>query len=365
MNFEEDDEVAQGDGRFEISAEEMYKQMDCDDNIIVEQDGLIRTGINFRNQLFTIEKFVKEIASTKKLAFETNEKSKSFKRSVSITNLGEKYLPLFNSMIDLHDHRLDYSEHIKVFFDVCQEMCLDSGVFDGKGRFRDISELDIPWVFNELIVRIRETCTSKGFRRKLAIRKNNSVRNFLSLQKYVDDLFDRYSRMLILRIDFAYKEEFSREVNDLAVSNHRENFLNNMRSNSLFENLLGYIWKLEYGEDKGYHFHFAFFFDGAKVRQDAYLASKIGKYWQENITKGHGTHFNCNRSKSLYKRLGIGMVSHYDTKKREDLMFALSYLTKKEQYLRTKLPRAGRTFGKGQPRKPKVEGLGRPRRSAN
>ena len=88
-----------------------------------------------------------------------------------------------------------------------------------------------------------------------------------------------------------------------------QQFKNNWRGKStLFANLKGYIWKLEWGPGKGIHYHLIFFFDGSQVLKDAYLAQQIGKYWTEVITKGSGLYWNCNASKDQYRELGIGVI---------------------------------------------------------
>jgi hypothetical protein len=140
---------------------------------------------------------------------------------------------------------------------------------------------------------------------------------------------------------------------------------NNMRGNKLFAALVGYIWKLEYGEEKGIHIHFIFFFDGSKVHKDAYLAKLIGEYWRKRIVKyDRGIYHNCNMNKNFYKRCGIGMVSHDDLVKRAHLLDAVKYLTKKDQYLRYKPGKKCRAFGKGNmPPERDEGGPGRPRQS--
>ena len=86
-----------------------------------------------------------------------------------------------------------------------------------------------------------------------------------------------------------------RAVDDATKDLNR--LLNNRRSKpTIFEDNIGYVIKKEHTEDKGVHFHAFFMFDGQKVLKDAFKAHEIGTYWNENITKGKGTYYNCNRT---------------------------------------------------------------------
>ena len=122
--------------------------------------------------------------------------------------------------------------------------------------------------------------------------------------------------------------------------------------------MVGYIWKLEHGPDKGFHYHMMFFFDGSKVREDGTLAKRIGQYWLNVVTNGRGVYYNCNADKSRYKNCGIGMVDHSDNVMRDGLVKAVLYLTKMDLYM--KLQTVGRGMGKMVRPNPK-DARGRPR----
>lgn len=109
--------------------------------------------------------------------------------------------------------------------------------------------------------------------------------------------------------------------------------LNNRRTKpSIFENMLGYIAKREFTEDKGPHIHSFFFYDGHKVSKDSYNADQIGSYWKNEITNGKGIYHNCNQGKGKYADSALGMIDHSDEKKRTALTEkALGYLCKTEQ----------------------------------
>lgn len=224
---------------------------------------------------------------------------------------------------------------------------------------------------NSFVNGLREKTKSKDYQKKLSDFKSSNKRNFNSGAKLVNRLFDNYSKIMVVRVDLGYTSKnmggrdddsdlSRREINLNKVSDDRRKFFNNIRQTSIGSALIGHIWKLEYGEDKGFHYHMIFFFDGAKVHKDSYYADEIGKYWSQ-ITGGIGCYFNCNRAKSEYKRLGIGMISHYDHELRDNLIWVvLAYLVKKDQMISCDTGKH-RTFGRSEIPKPKNPS-GRPRK---
>lgn len=152
-----------------------------------------------------------------------------------------------------------------------------------------------------------------------------------SAKEYLDALQERCSKLNIVRVDLAYKKPYSDDMSLEALNKDIGHLLSNRRTKpSIFEHNVGYILKKEHTKDKGTHIHAMFMYDGQKVQKDAYKGDQISKYWQEVITKGKGSSFNCNREK--YKANGIGMLDHKDSEKRKILdEDVLPYLCKDEQ----------------------------------
>lgn len=211
---------------------------------------------------------------------------------------------------------------------------------------------------NSCVDSIRKGARSKGFLAKLRNYQRSSNKNYKELTDYVNALFERYSRLLVLRVDLGYQKQYS-STTQAGAKQDREHLFRNTRSNKLFDDMVGYIWKLEHGQEKGFHYHMMFFFDGAKVREDGTLVKRIGQYWLDVITKGRGVYYNCNADKSRYKSCGIGMVDHRDSPMRDTLnSLAVPYLTKTDLYM--KLQTAGRGLGKME-RPSLKDSRGRPR----
>lgn len=210
---------------------------------------------------------------------------------------------------------------------------------------------------NECVDKIRQEASSKGFLSKLNNYQRSSNKNYKELTEYVDTLFECHSRLLVLRVDLSYQKQYSKTTQAEAKRDLKHLF-ENARSNKLFGEMVGFIWKLEHGSEKGFHYHVMFFFDGSKVREDITLAKRIGQYWTDVVTRGRGLYFNCNAGKLAYKSCGIGMVDHTDAALRKGLRNAVIYLTKTDLFM--KLQTEGRGMGKGLCPSPKGP-RGRPR----
>lgn len=152
-----------------------------------------------------------------------------------------------------------------------------------------------------------------------------------STNKYIDDLFSNYSRLNFIKPDLGYKKEISKNLTLEEANKDFKRMLNNTRSKpTVFDNLVGYIAKREYTEEKGVHFHPIFIYDANKVQKDVHKAEQIANYWKNDITKGNGISHNCNRNN--YKHKALGIIEHNDVKKIELLKEkVIPYICKEEQ----------------------------------
>lgn len=194
--------------------------------------------------------------------------------------------------------------------------------------------------------------------------KSGPERNRKSAEKYINDLFDIYSKLLVVRIDISYRDSEKVKVSVDRIRADRNRFFNNMRHNQLFKNRVGFISKLEYGLDKGWHYHLILFFNGAKVQNDWYLAKRICSYWRESITHGKGVAFNCHDKISDYKYKGIGKIAYKDVEMRANLInYVSKYLIKPDLFARVIPPVTGgrhHVFERGQ-QPVRISKSGRPR----
>lgn len=211
-------------------------------------------------------------------------------------------------------------------------------------------------LLNDCFASIRSEVNSKPFKKTINNYQRLQRKNSQSLVNYIDKLVNHNARLLVVRIKLSYRKDDhilkddERKKKYFQIKNDRERFFKEIRSNKTpFKGVLGYAWKLEYGQEKGFHLHVLLILDGSKLQQDVNIAQIFGEFWKNKITDGNGLYFNCNADKDRYKKyLGIGMINYYDTQLREGLEKAAEYLTKTDYYMRLIAPDKGRTFGKGE-----------------
>lgn len=206
---------------------------------------------------------------------------------------------------------------------------------------------------------------SADYERSLKRTKRSAELNFRNLVKYEAHLFRRYSRLAIVRVDLFYRrpkdwEKIGDGVDPETLVSDRDTFLRSLGGDERFENLVGYVWKIEHGAEKGFHIHCVFFFDGSRVREDITYGRMCGEKWIE-VTDERGDYWNCNAHKDRYADVGIGVISHSDREKRAAFVKAMSYLTKPDYYLRLMDMVVGRIFGKGSIKDADRPARGRPR----
>lgn len=164
--------------------------------------------------------------------------------------------------------------------------------------------------------------------------KRSEARNSTSVHDYINKLFRLHSKLLVVRVDVHYGDEIKDTMTIEEAINDRDAYLRAVKRR--YRNLLGYVWKLEYGVARGYHYHMAFIFNGNKVQGDISLGRQLGEGWK-SLSREPRTYYNCNADRDKYEEwgtYGIGMVRCDDSEKRYLLLHkALSYLLKFDEAL--------------------------------
>jgi len=285
------------------------------------------------------------------------------------------YFKMLNSFIStIYDHDTYYifSEHATLFLEVCNELDLHmKRFFKPTIPYYSTQNFEAD-IFNEIISLIRKTSKSPTFKRKYQNSLTNAKRMKSSIDGYVKGLFSVCSRLLVLRIDLTYRSTkddagqfIAPEVSLEQAHADLRRLLRNMRHQpKIFQHMLGYVWRLEFGATKQYHYHWIFFYDNSQVCQQVHLGNCIGEYWVNVITDKRGDYFNCNAKRESYKFRGIGKIhaeSPQYAERRNNLSnIVIPYLLKREQYPKLKLGKKFKLFGKGVVHKKKK--LGRPRK---
>jgi hypothetical protein len=222
---------------------------------------------------------------------------------------------------------------------------------------------------NGLIDEMRNEARTPAFRRKRDAHLRCSRDATRDMRDLVDELFQRVSRTLVVRLDLSYKIDttmftscaagrISDRVSEQQARMHRDKLIRYLKRKFRIP-LLTYAWKEELGRFTSYHYHLLLFFDGNASRSGYIVGNEIGQYWTEVITDKRGRFHNCAYDKHVES--GINLINHWEVEKIAALKeIVIPYITKSDYFIR--LVAKGRIFGKGKlPPKPQP-GRGRPRK---
>lgn len=297
-----------------------------------------------------IERLVKAVEQYDTPAFRLPD-ADSGHEQVQRTRLS-RYFDYIQQMIDLFDDRSQYrySEHLQAFWEACQHIGLERSpagpVCLNEGR---TAYLDHHRSLNLLVVRIRQLTREQWYRRKRSDRRYQARDQESRVTEYTDSVLDRYARTVVVRVNLYYHKESQARQRVEHVFNDLDRLIAERERNPIFDHETGYICSVEQGQDRGYHIHAAFFFNGAEVCRDIYKARQIGELWAR-MTRGMGYFDSCNQDKGRYRdRLGVGVIYRNDQEVRSHVHYAMHYLVKDDQQLRLR-PLRARCLRVGQPR---------------
>jgi hypothetical protein len=195
-------------------------------------------------------------------------------------------------------------------------------------------------------------------------RERHSRDSLKSLKKYLRGLSRKRSKLLVIRLDFGYRSDpqvspMGPRIAPSVLHEHRQQIVDFFQK-TFAETELGYIIKTEFGLFKGPHLHAVFILDGNKVRRDISIGTTLGEHWQHVVTSGQGIFFNCNRIKSTYLSVGIGLRDYRNPKDWEGAERMIEYITKVDFIVRV-WAAGDRTLVKGWMPRPCETARGRPR----
>ncbi len=328
--------------------------------------------------LVDLELFVREVLSTHQAAFLFDTQDRQYKPSSSIAYYF-RAIPEFIQIVKALNDRYEYSEHINVFIACTRALGLQDVELNWQNDLSEANKIDHrfnhKWTaacFNDLVYEIRNTWKTNSFHKKSFQDKFNSRQEEANNRlegycHYVNELFKKYARLVVIRIDLFYQKSITGNKSASDIAKDLKHLTENKRNNqSLFADMAGYIAKLEYGHEKGLHWHMLFFFDGSKRSNSShiYLAKAIGEYWKHTVTKGQGDYWNANANIDDYQRKGlrgIGTINYNEKILRGKLEYIVSYLCKTGQYFKPKFYPKVRLFRRGNYPEFSNQKLGRPR----
>jgi len=148
------------------------------------------------------------------------------------------------------------------------------------------------------------------------------------LRRHQNQLFERYSKLLMLRVDFSYLQDSDSHGEGDIHSTVADITLLIQRSQDI-KGLVGYAWVLEHTERHGFHIHAAFYLNGQKHRRAWTVYETLRDTWKY-VTWGEGHTHRCE-PREEYRARGEWVTPYDDIKGRKSMQYILSYLSKQEQ----------------------------------
>lgn len=268
---------------------------------------------------------------------------------VRATKLGKAFFQCIK--VDTWEIARQFPRHrFSPFYDAFEKCC--KGLWSGEDKI----DAYMAETLNEAASKIRAYGKAGDLRRQLDNLKRSERANARNGRELLAELRRLYSKVLAIRLDAEYYSEFGsanafqgQAITFDEAQAHRDEFLNYLRTGPLSEHLAGYMWKMEFGVEKGYHFHMAIFFNGQKLSSDIRIANMLGNHWKTKVTRGKGMYFSCNQKKESYVDRCIGMLTRGNDSMWTSLGEHIRYMTKVDHYIRFQAPRKCRTFGIGGP----------------
>lgn len=303
-----------------------------------------------------IERLVQAIEDSDSPAYRIKQARTGYDR-VEETKLS-RYFTHIRQMVDLFEGGIEYSysEYLRAFREACQVIGLERNP-DGPICLNEegTAWLDHHRSMNVLAARIRQLTGERWYLRRKHDLRNQAIKQEIQACDYVDALWELYSRITIVRVDFHYRSEAQARLRVEHLFDDLDELIAEHRRNPLFDHLIGHMYSVEQGDRNdggGYHIHAAYFFNGNEVRGDVFKAIQLGELW-EDITHGQGYMYSCNHDKGQYgDECGIGRIERSDRAIRRHVHKVVKYLVKDAQHLRLR-PEGARCLRTGQLKRPR------------
>ena len=263
------------------------------------------------------------------------------------------YSQLTNLLLDfndIYDPDDEYPGYLQFFVILRYDLqSIDSDEVDLKNELEMIGYTEIRQWFLDL---------SEDFEKDYKMIEKQKDENKIEVQEYCRSILNKCSRILVVRVDLGYLQEYSSRIRVEDIYNDLDILLNRIQNkDGIFKHVIGYMWGVEQGgKSKGFHCHLAIIYDNAyRAGGAAYWGDEIIELWRD-ITRDFGQGYNCWNRERLAKlrrenKLGIGVIYRRDSTQVTNFIEAMQYIADHHkrtlQYLRVK-PKGRRVFGKGQ-----------------
>lgn len=386
----------------DLSFEEIMQQPGVEIAHRTGEDRIWRTG-DFGWLSKRLIKFMDFVLYSKGVPFHVELKRN--RRKVTDTSPLASYFKCLHHLMSLRCEHQTYSPDFELFFECFRSHpTIGHCVFQNPAWYLGDGMCEAE-IFNDFVDNLRCQALVKNTKKRMADWKAVIKSEKKSIRQTIAKL-SKFSKILGVRVDMGYTQ-FARDALATMVRNEweigdatawsakrdarldgdrspenraridaevalqdRANFFANQRGagKNVFENMIGYVMKMERSDDGPLHFHCIFFFDGQKLQSVKYIVKKIEAYWKV-ITERRGYVHNCHinpKRDELEKadKWVVGKIRGNDKVKLGQLTrYVTWYFAKDEQRVRAKPKVKSRLLTMGlMKKKKKKKGLGGPER---
>ncbi|MCM1512957.1 MAG: inovirus Gp2 family protein [Oxalobacter formigenes] len=178
-----------------------------------------------------------------------------------------------------------------------------------------------------------------------------------SATRHLNDLFSGKARLMMVKVVLWYERPVV-DIPRVDAMHDFEGLWCRIDCHPRLQDYLGYIWKLEYGHERGTHFYLLLSYDGSRYCKDDYFALEVKRLWEEAVATNafgiqdsysqvsrSGSGFVCNLQKDSYYSPALGVIHRDDALAREGLRHMAAYLSKHDELIGYISQRGERNFG--------------------
>lgn len=279
-------------------------------------------------------------------------KIESFTKRVIDNGLKREDLPELISMLEHFEHTYSfkhvYADYVALFeflfvnqFHSFRQMQNGCYTYESLLKINDCLLEHFSWLFRVNRKKVDNDIYQYKYRVNRRLEK---------MQTAVEKLFNRYSCNLVVRVDLKYDVHKQHLVDIELFHEHVRKLCRRMADkDKCFKYLRFNAWCLEQAPQGSYHVHLFLIYNTSRRKHDLKLAKWVCNEWNDEITDGLGSSWNCNIKKNpnkdrsenfnetnLYDKnlrvagylCGLGRIYRNDPIGREKLKAAYSYLAR-------------------------------------
>ncbi|RDU94952.1 DUF3296 domain-containing protein [Trinickia dinghuensis] len=295
------------------------------------------------------------------------------------------YFGTLHAMAALYSRAVHYSPLLRLFFECFARHEIRHCILNGPTLQFDGDRIEAE-VFGDFLVFLREQGESQDTVAQTNNWESISDGNEKRLQRYIESQFEHHDVLIPVDMELFYakscvdesrlseietalaqeavddmdalygreigggEHEFPTDFDASQLVKDRDRLLDNMRKKpSIFGDMVGCVWRIEWSRIGGYYLRVVFLFAGSRNAVSPWLAGSVGEYWVNTITKGQGQFRYLNHSirESEDGPWRTWSVTCRDEAKIEAMMRFFRSMARRERYVSAKPIKKCKRFGMG------------------